>query len=112
MMVMAFGKSTEIHLEDEARITERSALHKLEWCLKNGKDYTVSSFLDKKNHTSICEMCGICITGRGARIEDFQGNAWEFGTYTRPRTDEEGESAYINIKEGDRVIVAKMTLRL
>ena len=76
MSGLAFGSSTNVHIEDLDKISVRSALHLAEHCLKNDKEYVDIYFLNKTMIESI-----------SSKVEDSV-EGLEIKQFTLTRSDE------------------------
>ncbi|MBM3304179.1 MAG: hypothetical protein FJY76_03705 [Candidatus Aenigmarchaeota archaeon] len=108
----AFAGSTQVHIEDESKMMERSALHRLEFCLKNGGDYLDPNFMDANRGRPPCEICGVCSKAASARVDGGAGNVWDFGSYAPPATEEEAQSMFVNIAKGEGIIIGRLTMKV
>lgn len=114
MTGLAFGNSTRMQVEDLGKISERSALHMMENCLKNGNEYIDSEFLNSNiAGFDLCSGCGICNMGNLAtRVETSDGWSWESDGYVPPNTEKQAHEIFVNVQKGDDVVIGKLILRV
>jgi hypothetical protein len=114
MSGLAFTNSVKTQTEDLDSLTERSTLHLVEHCLKNGKEYLDGEFLDKNFvGFDLCLGCGICSMGDiSARVEAADGWYWESYGYSPPLTEEQAHEIFVNIERGKDVLTGKLILRV
>jgi hypothetical protein len=113
MMMIAFGSSTEVQIEDLEQLSQRSALHLLENCLENDKEYLDAEFMSNNDGSDLCSVCdNLCDTGFSATVEIADQKIWASFGYMPPLTEDEAYEMYVNVEMDDDIEVGKLILRV
>lgn len=128
MAGIAFGNSVSTQIEDLNMISERSALHMVEECLKNGKEHLdYDNFMKDNQGKELCSVCPkICKLGvlsAKVAISDDAGSGsgsssiggtilWKSRDYTEPLSEEEAHEIFVNIEKEAKIIIGKLTLKV